>query len=366
MDRTESSETEDTAVESEGIAESGDHVPDDKITSETDQEDVKMESETDETDAEDVKMNEVETGQSEVKTEMSNDGKEEAAAAQITELEAVATAKVKEEVGAAAEGEEAVACLDANELDLLKVKLEPTQQKGDEEMVDTESEAVTAFNAPVKEEPFEEHFESDDRIENLDDVVDQVLDEQLTDAIDYLVNLPASTRSPPADDKPILEEDDASTVVANPECSELEETNVPTAAVAEVPELSTPSVGGTSMDGNEDRPKQMAAAPAKIKINLFKKAATIAPPVSPPKPASPVVVVAAADIPTETSTTVDTVGLTIVADKFEVNEPAVVVTPGPPDEAALANKPRLIGRHLTVLPPAKKGNVELSGLCSIM
>ena len=288
-------------------------------------------------------------------------------AVQVKELEAVVEEEEEETTVAVAAHE------DANELGFLKVKIEAEEQIADEEMVEPAPEAATTFNVPVvKEESIDEPIGSDDRIDNIDDVLDQVLDEQLTDAIDYLVNLPASTRSPPtADDKPTLEEDvDASTIAAKPECSELEEENVAAAVaavVAEVPELSTPSVGGTSMDGNEDRPKQMAAAPAKIKINLFKKVVVaVAPPVSPPKPASPTVATAVADIATETNTTDDTAGLTIEADKMEVNAPAVVVTPGPPDEAALANKPRLIGRQLTVLPPAKKGNVELSGLCSIM
>ena len=117
----------------------------------------------------------------------------------------------------------------------------------------------------------------------------------------------------------------------------------------------TPTVV-SSIDGNVELATPQQAAPTapaggvKIKINLFNKpAATNSPlPVPNSPPSDPI-------LPDSSAT--DTAANTVAPE-----EPPVVPAP---DDAALANKPRLVGRKLTVLPLMTKGT-ETSGLCSIM
>ena len=151
-----------------------------------------------------------------------------------------------------------------------------------------------------------------------------------------------------------------------PGCDELDDAvpakMIPTQVV--VPETVVPVVV-SHIDGNTEFVVEKAATvpiPGKIKINLFKKATTIcasspqpAQPNSPPK--SPVSAATG-----EASLKVETGGGGVATDPAAEtgSEFAPVI-----DEAALARKPRLIGRKLEVLPPRNKG-VELSGLCSIM
>ena len=164
------------------------------------------------------------------------------------------------------------------------------------------------------------------------------------------------------------------------------------ASVAEntfIPETvnSTPTVV-SSIDGNVELPAAEVApvvtAPPKIKINLFKKVAVPSPQAPPSPPKSPNIggkftlqlsncsidltnVKLFCLVAPGTTTTDDTrLSLTVSnATGLTKEEQENDEIPPPPDEAALANKPRLIGRKLTVLPPKNKGT-ELSGLCSIM
>lgn len=113
--------------------------------------------------------------------------------------------------------------------------------------------------------------------------------------------------------------------------------------------VQTPTVV-SSLDGNvEVINKQPAPAPAgiKIKINLFNKASSALStlPSSPPTPS--LSERAATSVPVQTPE--------------NSSEPLNQTL----DESALTNKPRLVGRKLTVLPVMTKG-VETSGLCSIM
>ena len=111
---------------------------------------------------------------------------------------------------------------------------------------------------------------------------------------------------------------------------------------------SSPNVS-ISIDGNVELTAKAAPAPSgiKIKINLFNKVSAGVKP---------------------TATAPSDVGETKVSNlKNEVDNLDNVsdVTPPYPDEIALTNKPRLIGRKLTDVPLKNKG-VETSGLCSIM
>ena len=144
-------------------------------------------------------------------------------------------------------------------------------------------------------------------------------------------------------------------------------------------ENQTPSVI-TTLDGNvELSTKQVAqAAPSgiKIKINLFNKgpaAVSPTPPqstqsVSSPPPPLPSTAAQLVADPVE-SVPSPLAPLTHIEKPAEnalqqPNDPLLVPPPSP-DEVALINKPRLIGRKLTVFPLTTKG-VDASGLCSIM
>jgi len=107
------------------------------------------------------------------------------------------------------------------------------------------------------------------------------------------------------------------------------------------------SMVSNSIDGNLELSAKTTrtAAPSgvKIKINLFKKGPAAAP----------------ASVSDGDKTT----------NKSQASTDQSVGVGSPPsqflDESSLTNKPRLIGRKLTLLPPTNKG-VETSGLCCIM
>lgn len=115
--------------------------------------------------------------------------------------------------------------------------------------------------------------------------------------------------------------------------------------------VQTPTVN-SSLDGNvEMTNKQPAPPPAgiKIKINLFNKAPVVSAPM----------------LPATISLTTLSDPVTALPSSAAMPENGSVSLNSASDENALTNKPRLIGRKLTVLPPMTKG-VETSGLCSIM
>lgn len=117
--------------------------------------------------------------------------------------------------------------------------------------------------------------------------------------------------------------------------------------------VQTPTVN-SSLDGNvEMTNKQPAPAPAgiKIKINLFNKTPAVS---------------ATASLPTTTPVPAPTEPVAVApSGPVEIPENSSELLISPSDDTALTNKPRLVGRKLTVLPPMTKG-VETSGLCSIM
>ena len=116
----------------------------------------------------------------------------------------------------------------------------------------------------------------------------------------------------------------------------------------------TPTVN-SSLDGNvEMTNKQPVAAPAgiKIKINLFNKASAASSTTQTilPKPL----------VPPES---ISTLPGPVEVPNLDSSSSELLIPSS--DDNALTNKPRLVGRNLTVLPLMTKG-VETSGLCSIM
>lgn len=163
---------------------------------------------------------------------------------------------------------------------------------------------------------------------------DQASNEPLNELIGT-VNSPSGSQSLPSPPPPPVEEESSSN----------QETLVP-------PQIQQTPTVVSSIDGNVEMATQQTVPTAgfKIKINLFNKAAPS------PIPAEP-----AAPSPTLSAPT----PLTAATAETESTLREEMLIPSPPDDAALTNKPRLIGRNLTVLPLMTKG-VETSGLCSIM
>lgn len=166
-------------------------------------------------------------------------------------------------------------------------------------------------------------------------LVDQASNEPLNDLIGT-VNSPSGSQSLSSPPPPPVDEESSSN----------QEASLP-------PQIQQTPTVVSSIDGNVEMATQQTvpAAGFKIKINLFNKAASSSP--IPAEPAAPSPVLSAPAPPT--AATAET--------ESTLREEMLI--PSPPDDAALTNKPRLIGRKLTVLPLMTKG-VETSGLCSIM
>ena len=157
---------------------------------------------------------------------------------------------------------------------------------------------------------------------------------------------------------------------AEEDISESKVTATPFSAPSALVENQTPSVT-TSLDGNvELSTKQVAqAAPSgiKIKINLFNKGPAAVSP-TPPQPCSPPPLIATSNpvelVPSPVANLPTQVERPVESAAQQLDDPLLVPPPSP-DEIALINKPRLIGRKLTVFPLTTKG-VDASGLCTIM
>ena len=137
----------------------------------------------------------------------------------------------------------------------------------------------------------------------------------------------------------------------------------------EGPAAAEPAFGGhLELTSEKVAPAPSVAAPAaKIKINLFRKVNPVA--AAPATPPAAVASSSPAGSPLPPKSPAEAAPMAAPAEAgaapAEEEEEEVPLIPAPPDDAALANKPRLRGRKLTVLPPKSRGN-ELSGLCSIM
>lgn len=186
-------------------------------------------------------------------------------------------------------------------------------------------------------------------LDDLDEVPDvqepieesiKAIDEALIKAEDGIEGFPKPATPAPQHD----EELDSQDKVFNSETDSIPD---PLLSVVQTPTVNS------SLDGNvEMTNKQPAPAPAgiKIKINLFNKTPAVTAP-------APLPITTPVPAPTEPAA---------VAPSGSVETPEnsseLLISP---DETALTNKPRLVGRKLTVLPLMTKG-VETSGLCSIM
>lgn len=252
----------------------------------------------------------------------------------------------------------------------------------------------TSYFHSVKSESVDAGELDDQQQFSIENVLEEemALPESVGDSVEREV---LSEEEMPIDTKPVQEEKQQNeTPFSEEEMDSQEEPSTPTKSesgpeednvdskVASTPfvahdlvENHTPSVI-TSLDGNmELSTKQVAqAAPSgiKIKINLFNKGpAAVSPtptqPVSsPPPPPSVAAQLAANPVESVPSPIAPPTHIEQPAESAlqQPNDPLLVPPPSP-DEVALINKPRFIGRKLTVFPLTTKG-VDASGLCSIM
>lgn len=263
---------------------------------------------------------------------------------------------------------------DATAVPLTELLADNWESSQDSRYGDSEEMSTQAPERAMEDERTNDEFPQSDAEEDQAEEASQMASEDAGEAAKQLMESLVSSLSPREPDRTTEESvsDFAKTTAQSdsilyspppppPRAGEEENSVSQDASVLAAMVQQTPTVI-TSIDGNVELAVQSNApvvppGGVKIKINLFNKVAASSPaPVLPP--ASP------PDVSTSASATHSPPRTSSTTEGERDGIPPEPVPP-PPDDAALTNKPRLIGRKLTVLPLMTKG-VETSGLCSIM